>query len=300
MSGRREPNPVSSSCQNAMSVSPSCQHSQTWRPPVSAGKSIRPLLDVAQRDPERVDPGDGGRHLVDDPLHPQADPLGLLAVVLGRPATRLVVGALTLAWQMARPLDPRLGPLLVAAMLFELLSSFMDSVLVQSLDEKLAHRVIGFVAGCLFLGGAIAGVFFLTRGWGGSGVWIVLLLLVPRFVTFVLDPPRQELERMRVKALAHDRLESVFVMIGLVPILLSSGVRGGGRGHRAEANFRPAYAVPGVLLASWFGLRAAAAWACEFAGVRAPAAAPVEQGALAVDRILVRQGQRAGGCAVGA
>ena len=88
ISGRRDPNPVSSSCQNATSDSPSCQHSHTWRPPVRAGKSIKPAFDVAQRDPERIDPRDRRGHLVDDPLHPEADPLGLLAVVRGGPAAR--------------------------------------------------------------------------------------------------------------------------------------------------------------------------------------------------------------------
>ena len=44
-------------------------------------------LDVAQGDAERVDAGDRGRHLVDDALHPQADPAGVSSsIVRGRPA----------------------------------------------------------------------------------------------------------------------------------------------------------------------------------------------------------------------
>jgi hypothetical protein len=42
----------------------------------------QPALDVAERDAEAVDARDRRGHLVDDPLHPEADPLGLVLVDL--------------------------------------------------------------------------------------------------------------------------------------------------------------------------------------------------------------------------
>ena len=75
---RRLAKPSSMRCHQSTPSSPSRQHSQIWRPLASAGKSIKPALDVAERDAPGVDPGHGSLHLVDDPLHPEPDEARLL------------------------------------------------------------------------------------------------------------------------------------------------------------------------------------------------------------------------------
>ncbi|HVF35983.1 MAG TPA: hypothetical protein VND91_11730 [Candidatus Saccharimonadia bacterium] len=175
------------------------------------------------------------------------------------PPALLAVGALLLAWQMLRDeLDERLLAAIALLAAAELVASFLDGVLAEWLEHKLAGRVIGFVVTNLVVVGTVAAM---ASSWGASGAStavFVVLLLVPRFYTFVLDPPRDELDRLRVRALANDRLESVFVMLNLTPlvsVLALAGVLAG-----QDGTFRPTYALPGLMLAFWFGLQAAAAW----------------------------------------
>jgi len=57
---------------------------------------------------------------------------------------------------------------------------------------------------------------------GQSPGFLVLAFLAPRFVSFVLMPPRDELDRLRVVACARDRFDSILLAIALSPLAIAA------------------------------------------------------------------------------
>lgn len=129
-------------------------------------------------------------------------------------------------WQVATKgwpaLETKLAAFAVVAVLVEAMACLMDVAVTQGVGEKLVWRIVAFMIGIIFAGiFAIPALVYVQR-MGQSPGFLVLAFLAPRFVSFVLMPPRDELDRLRVVACARDRFDSILLAIALSPLALAA------------------------------------------------------------------------------
>jgi len=176
------------------------------------------------------------------------------------PTLALAAGALVLAVQISRGrdnVDDLLVQLVIVGAMLELVAGLMDVGLSAQLADRLALRLLGFVVVNLMLSVLMLGAFSQAHLLGAPAVVLLVGFMLPRFITFVCLPPRIPIDRMRVRALARDRFDSLLVMLGLsvVPFsivviwILIAG----------DASFT-VFVVPTIFLALWFMLIAASVW----------------------------------------
>ena len=175
------------------------------------------------------------------------------------PPAVLALAALLFAADIARDrFDVQLAQIVGLLVLFELVTSLVETLLVERFGDPRVGRAIGFVAASAAIVAAAAAI---AREWPQSGLaplGLVLALVVLRFAACVADPARDELARLRAAALANDRLDSVRVMIGVLPFLALPWLAAAYLG--AVDSLRPASVAPGLFAAAWALLLVAAAW----------------------------------------
>lgn len=129
-------------------------------------------------------------------------------------------------WQMATKgwpaLETKLAAFALVAVLVEAMGCLMDIVVTQGAGEKLVWRIVAFVLGILLTGIFAVPALVYLQSMGRSPGFLVLAFLTPRFVNFVLMPPRDELERLRVVACARDRFDSILLAIALSPLAIAA------------------------------------------------------------------------------
>lgn len=138
----------------------------------------------------------------------------------------LAVCAIILAVQEAQGRgDPLLLSLVLIGAAIEMCSALLDALLAESLDNKrLSMRLYGWVAAHLAAGAGVAVVVFIARELETSALLLLVPFVVIRFVTFVLMPPRDEVTRRRIKALARDRFDAFFLLIVILPLAVALAV----------------------------------------------------------------------------
>jgi hypothetical protein len=96
---------------------------------------------------------------------------------------------------------------------------------------------------------------------GVSPLWLAIGFVVPRFLSTVLAPPQDALERLRILACAHDRAQSLrlAVLAGLPVFAACAVVFAIGRATGASPAGGVVTALCAVIVA-WLSLALAASW----------------------------------------
>lgn len=190
-------------------------------------------------------------------LRPVLDALPTIAVIA---MVALVGGQAAIAGWAG--IDRPLAALALAAVLMEAGASLVDLMGTAAFEVRsLAGRLGGFLASLLLMWFLALPAFVLAYWAGAAPLWLAIGFVVPRFLSTVLAPPRDALERLRILASANDRAQSLrlAVLMGMPVFATCAVVAAIGRASGTPPSGW-LVAAPCLVIVAWLSLALAASW----------------------------------------